>query len=334
MNQPRLAVVIPTYRRPALLARLLDDLARQSRLADELWIVDGEGGSADLRQAVRNSGWALGGRTAAILASTRANLPFQRYAGRVAASAASCLLYFDDDVRLRSPNVVADLVRAVEGGAAGATAEIRMGPPSGPRPGLTALLGPARLAQPGSLTASGARVPPLRSERIFPSIEWLRGGAMAFRTAALPLEAYPPELFELAEMGYGLGEDLVLAVIAGRSGELVLAREAIVEHPGDDVTRSYATDPERRGYARAVSRRLLAELRPFSAGRLWTAHAGAMAEALLSHNSGALRYAAAYLRGAMVRARTGRFCPPSGVDWRAEAQRTVESCFVIDRRAA
>ncbi len=334
MTRPRLAVVIPTYRRPSLLRRLLDDLSLQNRRPDELWIVDGEGGAEATLRAVQESWWIRGGGAATVLASTHANLPFQRYAGRIAAAGSTCLLYFDDDVRLRSRNVVEDLARAVTGGAAGATAEIRMGPGNCRRPGLTALFGPSRLARPGSLTASGVRVPPPREERIYPTIEWLRGGAMAFRTEALPLDAYPHALFDLAESGYGLAEDLVLALIAGREGELVLARDAIVEHPGDDVTRSYSTDPARRGYARGVSRRLLAELRPPGSGRLWIAHAGALAEAVLARRPKTLSYLAGYLRGATVRARTGRYLPSSGVDWDAEARRTVEAQTIVARRAA
>ena len=334
MTSSRLAVAIPTYRRPALLQRLLDDLAVQSRRPDELWIVDGEGRSEATRRAVIASGWAQAGGLTAVLESTRPNLPFQRYVGRLAADTCDCLLYFDDDVRLRSPDVVASLTEALEQGAAGATAEIRLGGATAKRFGLTALLGAARRTRPGGLTASGFRIPPAQTVLPYAPVEWLRGGAMAFRTAALPPAAFHFDLFDLAERGYGLGEDLVLACIARRSGKLMLARETLVEHPGDDVTRSYATDPRRRGYARGVSRRLLAELGPASPAALWAAHAGALIEAALGRQAGAADYIAGYLQGATAHARTGRFCPSSGIDWRREARQSLRACSIIDRRAA
>lgn len=335
MSASRLAVVIPTYRRPALLARLLNDLAGQSRRPDELWIVDGEGGCAATRRVAAASAWARTGGLTAILESTRANLPFQRYVGRLAADSCDGLIYFDDDMRLRSPDVVAGLAGALEQGAAAATAEIEMGPQAARRAGLGRWLGPASRSRPGALTAGGTRVAPADGAEPYVRVEWLRGGAMAFRKEALPKDQFSTELFDLAELGYGLGEDSVLAAIAARSGELWLARDVDVEHSGDDATRAYAAaDPRRRGYARGVSRRLLASLRKVSATALWAAHLGAMAEAVLALRADAPDYVAGYLRGATAHARTGRYCPGGSVNWTGEARATLRACAIVDRRAA
>lgn len=333
MRASRLAVVIPTFRRPHLLARLLDDLALQSRLPDELWIVDGEGRSEATQRTVAASAWSRAGGLTAILHSTRANLPFQRYVGRLAAESCDCLLYFDDDVRLGSDDTVARLAAAVEQGAAGATAEIQMGLQPA-RSSRGRRLGAVRRTRPGGLTAAGTRVPPAYGEGPNATVEWLRGGAMAFRTQALPPEAFSRELFDLAELGYGLGEDLILACIAARAGRLELVRGVTVEHPGDDATRAYATDPRERGRARALSRRLLADFRPVSPLQLWAAHLGAVAEALLRPRVGCWAYLDGYLRGATAAARNGCYCPPGGVDWSWEARASLKACNIVDRRAA
>ena len=98
MAQERLTVAIPTYRRPHLLARLLSDLARQSRLPDRLIVVDGEGYSAAVGAAIQASPWPRLARTS-IIHSTRANLPFQRVAASAAAGSEGVVLYVDDDIR-------------------------------------------------------------------------------------------------------------------------------------------------------------------------------------------------------------------------------------------
>jgi GT2 family glycosyltransferase len=332
MRASRLAVIVPTYCRPHSLLRLLNDLAGQSRLPDELWLVDGEGRSDATQRAVAASVWSQAGGLTAIVHSTRANLPFQRFVGRLAAESCDCLLYFDDDVRLAADDVVERLAGAVERGAAGATAEIQMGSQPA-QSGRGHWLGAARRTRPGGLTAAGTRLPPGNDSRPTAPVEWLRGGAMAFRREALPPEAFPRELFELAERGLGLGEDLILGCIAARLGRLELVHGLKVEHPGADATRAYATDPRRRGLARALSRRLLADFRPVSPLDLWTAHLGAVAEALRRPRGGCWAYIGGYLHGAVTPGRYG--CrPPVVVDWNLEARASLRACTIVDRRAA
>ena len=329
MSAPRVTVIIPTYRRPALLERLLEDLSRQSRWADELVVVDGEGGSPDVRLALERSAWVRGGRPALLIRSALASLPFQRYVGRLAASG-DAVLYFDDDVRLRSADVVELLAGAIEAGAAGATAPIDLGTPPPTPSRLARRFGGAAKTPPGGLALSGARLAPVtEAGRPYAAVEWLRGGAMAFRAEALPPESFPAELLELARQGYGLGEDLILARIARSSGELWLAVDALVDHPGDDPTRCYATIPWKRGFARAASRRRLRRYLAADRWELFRTHLGAVAEAALRRQPGRGAWIAGYLWGVVAR------LPGAGAtDWEAEARRSLQAVERIERRAA
>lgn len=326
------AVIVPTFRRPALLARLLSDLSLQSRLADELWVVDGEGGSPAVRQALTESDWARAGRPSGLIPSTQANLPFQRCLGR-AATNCEAVLYLDDDVRLRSRETVGALIGALERGAAAATAPIDLAGELKRKAGPHRWGAAARTA-PGSLTASGTRREPLVSPgQSYAPVEWLRGGAMAFRAEALRPESFPVELFELARRGLGLGEDLLLARIARRSGELWLALEASVEHPGDDATRAYSKAPWKHGFARSLSRRFLCPyLRPVpSTADVVRAHVGAISEALLRQEPGCARWVGGYVSGAF--ANLPRLLSDSEIDWAAERRRSLAGARRFIREA-
>ena len=89
------------------------------------------------------------------------------------------------------------------------------------------------------------------------SQDWLRGGVMAYRKAAMSEESFLDDLFALDHIRCGLGEDTILSRRIGSKGELIMVLDAEFHHPHDDQPRTYPIDAFRLGYARAYSRRLL-----------------------------------------------------------------------------
>ena len=263
-----LAVCVPTYRRPHLLARLLGDLARQTCQPDLMIIVDGNPSSGDVKALLGRhevpTSWSI-----LYIPSSHANLPFQRYLGWRIARRTRWLLYVDDDLRLRQPDALERLIRPLQTdrSVAGVTAQIvypaaRTAAPSvqgtwGSR--LAKRFGSGRGMPPGGLTPSGHRRPPGRGDPEYPEVEWLRGGVMAFRMTALSERCFSNDLFAMHHVGAGLGEDTVLARKARAGGRLLLARQVEFEHPNADLPRAYPTDGFHLGYATAYSRRMINE---------------------------------------------------------------------------
>lgn len=256
MAQERLIVAIPTYRRPHLLRRLLHDLAQQSLLPDRLIIVDGEGGSPAVRAVVEKSAWPAQAHTS-IIPSTRANLPFQRLLARSAAGTEGIVLYLDDDLSIQTPNSVQETVAALQSAPplfVAATADI-YGMSAPPLQSLAVRLwGSARSSPRGGLTPTGVRLQP--SEGDYPEVAWLRGGVMAVRAAVLARIDVPDALLAMAERGWGLGEDLILARLLSRHGRFVLARRARFVHPREPHSVAYRRDAREYGFGCAYSRRL------------------------------------------------------------------------------
>lgn len=334
MAQERLTAAIPTFRRPRLLARLLEDLARQSRRPDRLIVVDGEGRSPEVAAAVEESPWRSLARTS-IIHSTRANLPFQRLAASAAAGPEGIILYLDDDLRIPCPESVHEVVSVLEGSDSdivAATAEIEGIAPYSQGPAAARRWGAARLSPPGELTPTGVRVAPVGGE--MPTVRWLRGGVMAIRAGALSQVRAPDALLALAQRGWGLGEDLILARLLSSRGRIVLARRARFEHPADANSVAYRREDLAFGFASAYSRRLvndyyrggapprladrIALLRTYAGGSLW--HGFQAARRRTSP-----RFAAGYAAGAFA----GIVRPPSAqtltpdIDWPEELRQSV-----------
>jgi glycosyltransferase involved in cell wall biosynthesis len=331
--QERLTVAIPTFQRPQLLARLLADLARQSRLPDRLIVVDGEGGSPEVRAAVADSPWPSVARTS-IIRSTRANLPFQRIAASSAAGSEGVILYLDDDLRIPCRDSVQELISTLEGSAAktvAATADIEGIEPSS---GISAARrwGAVRQSLPGELTPAGVRLAP--HDGIAPTVRWLRGGVMAIRANVLSQVRVPDVLLALAQRGWGLGEDLILACMLCRHGQIVLARRARFEHPQVANSVAYRRDDLGFGFASAYSRRLVNDYyrggaRPLPADRiaLLRTYAGASAWHVVqaAGRRASSRFAIGYVAGAIagiLRAPAARRLTPD-IDWPEELRRTA-----------
>ncbi len=333
MAQKRLTVAIPTFRRPDLLAQLLADLARQSRLPDRLIVVDGEGESPQVSAVVEASPLRSHARTS-IIHSTRANLPFQRHAASVAAGSEGVVLYLDDDLRIPCSDSVHEVVSTLETSTTdivAATAEIEGVAPSS---GSTAAprWGAARWALPGELTPTGVRLAPLGGAT--PTVCWLRGGVMAIRADVLAQVRAPDALLALAQRGWGLGEDLILARMLCGYGRIVLAHRARFEHPREANSVAYRRDDLGFGFASAYSRRLvndyyrgaalprfpdrIALLRTYAGASAWHAWQAA-------RRRSSSRFAIGYAAGAFA----GILRPPSArrltpdIDWSEELRRSA-----------
>ncbi len=243
-----LAIAVPTYRRPHLLAQLLADLTMQDLKPDVLLVLDGDVHGDETRKALAR-GWPFATR---LIHSTQANLPFQRRLAYEASSGCDRLLYLDDDLRIRDHTSMRLVVDALDGhDVVAATAPIRTPGARNPQPWALGR-GSSRRVWPGDLTPAGNRTAPPADGGAYPQVGWLRGGVMAFRRSALSLDCFPEALLSMASTGLGLGEDLVIARRVLRRGRIALAIDAEFEHPGIDQTRSFVTAGFRGGFAAAL----------------------------------------------------------------------------------
>lgn len=204
------------------------------------------------------------------------NLSYQRYLGWLAAKELPVkhLLYLDDDLRLYQHNAVEKLIDKLEmdSRSAGATCEIIMGEVGeeySSHPALVEHLkknkrllflvdrfGAARSTQPGGLTPAGNRIPPAPSSTFSP-IQWLRGGVMLFRSDALKEDCFSEDLFALYHIRCGKGEDTYLSRQVMKYGQMIYVQDVQVEHPNNDLPKTYPITAYKFAYATAYSRRFL-----------------------------------------------------------------------------
>jgi len=272
-----LCLCIPTYRRAHLLKLLLEDLARQRCRPETLIIVDGDPESNEVAQMMDGTATQAVPRVRYV-ASSHANLAYQRYIGwRVAQEEkAEILAYLDDDLRIDQAEAVAELVAPLggtEGSVAGCTARIvypedregqygkvladRTAQAKAKQSVLVRWFGSSRKGVPGSLSPAGHRCPPETAPSGHTRVQWLRGGVMACRMGALSEDCFSHDLFALSELGYGHGEDTLLALRLAAKGELVFVHSATFLHPCADAPKAYATRARKMGFGVAYSRRLL-----------------------------------------------------------------------------
>jgi glycosyltransferase involved in cell wall biosynthesis len=272
-----LCICIPTFKRAHLLKLLLEDLARQGCRAETLILVDGDSGSNEVTQIMERM-TRQASPTVRYVASSHANLAYQRYLGwKVAQQAkAEILLYLDDDLRLEQGDAVAELVAPLAGNAGsvvGCTARIifpedregqygnaladRAAQAKAKPSLLVHWFGNCRKVMPGSLSPSGHRCSPEPSPSGQTRVQWLRGGVMACRMDALSESCFSHDLFALAELGYGHGEDTLLSLRLAARGELAFVHSATFLHPCADAPKAYTTRARKMGFGVAYSRRLL-----------------------------------------------------------------------------
>jgi GT2 family glycosyltransferase len=110
-NLPSASIVIPTWRRRALLRRLLFSIARQS-VADrvEVIVVDSDGGDGTAGMVARFSRRVH----PVVYLNVRNAISTKRNAGVVAARS-DTLVFFDDDMRLDEPTALDDALRQLAG---------------------------------------------------------------------------------------------------------------------------------------------------------------------------------------------------------------------------
>ncbi len=353
----QLAICVPTYRRPHLLSLLLDDLMNQTCRPGCLIVVDGDPESStesspessEVRKVIDRFNVRCV-QPIVYVPSAHANLPFQRYLGWLAAQGAEYLLYLDDDLRIRQRSAIAGLVRPLRSDAsvAGVTAQMCYPDRGTDRASYSwtnwaaRRFGSGKRTRPGGLTPTGYRRLPDASGRDYDEVEWLRGGAMAFRMSALSEESFGDDLFALHRIGVGLGEDTVLARRVRPRGRLLLARHVELEHPDSDITRAYPTDAFRYGYAWAYSRRMINDsYRGFAPPRLsdrlellrtYAGNAAWYAASMLTRPSRsrclpALGYLSGACAGIVAKPASCRLTPD--IDWRADAQRSLLAAITV-----
>ncbi len=276
-QQSPLGVAICTFKRPHLLEKLIDDILLQELLPETLIVVDGNPESQEVKKLLRKK---FSGqrpiRNIIYVPSNHANLSYQRYLAWKAAATQnrSYLLYLDDDVRLRSPEVTAKLVQAFRDlpEAVGITSLIRFGSEgmvkvnetwqeqrafAPKRSGKKSVFKYSKSVKPGSLTPSGHRVPPESTGLEYSRVEWLRGGVMLYAMPALDEGCFSEDLFALNETVSALGEDTYLSRRISLHGGLFIANKVEVEHPDEDLPRAYPVKSYQYGVATAYSRRFL-----------------------------------------------------------------------------
>jgi len=276
-NQLNVFLIICTFKRIELLLSLLDDIANQSLIPENVVIVDGDKQNNELPKILSTRKNALFNKIY-YLKSNHSNLSYQRYLGWKFASQkkTDCLLYFDDDLRLLKNNIIEEIVRQLINyeDVVGITTTIRMGkfgnkhesykkiinrkPQSSfLRNGITKF-GSSSKIKPGGLTPSGDRILPRSGENhSFSEVEWLRGGVMAYKMSAITSDCFLEDLFALDEKRFGKGEDTILSRRVMQKGKLIYLHDVIVDHPNVDLPKTYPITAYKLAYATSYSRRFL-----------------------------------------------------------------------------
>jgi GT2 family glycosyltransferase len=267
------SIVIPTYKRPGLLALLLQDLACQTRVPRYFVIVDGDPDSGAVRDMLCSLN--LGVATIRYVPSNHGNLSYQRYLGWKAAATLGVdfLVYFDDDQRIYQHDVIdwllnpmfepdSDVVgvgcysRQPEGEGNSATVylqAIKQTPRIVKKFGSRAALD----LKPGQLTPTGHRVGLVDRGQDYVETHWLQGRIMAYRISAMSEKTFSDDLFALDHVRCGLGEDTFLSRRVGALGKLKYTFRAVVDHPEADTPKSYPYEAYKYAYAATYSRRFL-----------------------------------------------------------------------------
>jgi len=322
-----LAVIIPTYNRPVSVVRLVEELGACRPAANSIIVVDSsDEPNTDL---LRHPGVRY-------LRSRHKNQPYQRYVGALAASA-PVVLFLDDDLYLERKDLLGRISEEFQRDAVvgvGVNFEhISSVPPvfgNGRGPVgrfLLRLRSWTRKARPaGMIDILGATGGMPHHDG---PVQFLRGGAMAFRRTIMS-QLFDDRLFAVCEAGFGMGEDKVISMRAGRFGQLWWIAAAYLRHPGTEGSH-YGGEPRHFLTKVLVSRLHVAkaycETFGYPQWLAYTGFAGALARAL---GSGMLRTThspGVGLRGAVkalgivfaTQLQPDRLCP--GVDFWADAAR-------------
>jgi GT2 family glycosyltransferase len=336
---PDLAVVIPTYKRPHLLQRLLADLMCQSVVPGLCVVVDGAPESGDvlfmLNELVASQPWQT-----TYIPSNHANAPYQRYLGAEIAKEYKWVIFFDDDIRVHESDVIEKIIEPFlwrNRSIVGVSPRIDF-------PSRSLIQKKTRNNYlPGSVTPVGDRVLPFDDGSAYVTVAALRGGVMAYRLKALLSVMFCEDAFAMSHIRCGLGvDDTFLSRQVGQFGELLYASCVRVEHPDTDVSRAYPASSYNLAYARAYSRRFIND--HFRVNRLPTLSdryfllknlLGNVSlgfwRAFQTMDKVQLAYAWGYLRGALrafLQEPTSKNLTP-GINWRVDAEQALVRGIII-----
>lgn len=339
-------VCICTYKRPSLLQKLIEDLLSQTARFNKIIIVDGDPSSEQVIGVLRE----YDKLSFVYIPSNHANVSFQRYLGWKLAkrSNAEILLYLDDDMRITQRDAVELLLRPLtdeDEKIVGTTAPIifptKIVDDSSRKSLSNRFLSKLKLFSwsgqntPGSLTATGVRIPPVDfSPEGYGRVKWAYGGVMAFKMSMLGQDSFLEDSFALHHIGCGLGEDTLISHIASKKGDIYLVPSAEFVHPNADDSKAYSREAYKFGYATAYSRRLINDhhqggsiltnrlslLRSYFSNNLIN-----LFSFITTLDSKALKYATGYFLGSM----RGLFQKPTAdrltpkIDWWGDAERAV-----------
>lgn len=353
-----LSICICTYKRPALLNILIQDIDSQSILPGDLIVVDGDPDSGEVKDVLLKADRI---KSIVYLPSNHPNLAYQRYLGwRIACeSEAHYLLYLDDDLRIRKADALSRLLEPMEKDprVVGVTADTVTGQigalASEPILGksknrgkwtdkLIEIFGSGRNIPPGGLTPSGHRRIPLRHAEGFTEVQWLQGRVMLYRMSALTSECFSKDLFALDHIRCDLGEDTYLSRQVGAKGTLLFGFDLGLDHPNADLPKCYPIEAEKFGYARAYSRRFLNDHyrvthSPHLSDRLalFKSYVGNTLlnwmRVISSHEDNDAAYARGYTMGALrgiFQKPTARNLTPE-IDWWEDAEKALAQAVVI-----
>lgn len=219
-------MVLCTYQRPESVGRFLDSIGAQTRLPDELLVVDASH-DAETERVVANQTVVAGALAYWRVTGPGRGLTRQRNFA-VSRVTTDLVAFFDDDIVLdhaclaeleNAHHVSADVV------CAGCFVEAFTPPTRLWRMRRTLKMIPD--LRPGSYTPSGMSVPWQFHPPTDGLIEgdWLHGGAMMVKT-----QAASEVLWDEALTGYAQGEDLDFSLRLRQRGRLVLAGAAHCQH--------------------------------------------------------------------------------------------------------
>jgi glycosyltransferase involved in cell wall biosynthesis len=222
MYTQALSIIICTKDREKSLRECLDSVFRQSRLPDELIIVDDGNLDGEAIVALAESH----GMPCQYLKKESPGLTASRNIG-VEHAQGDVVLFLDDDVVL-GPEYVAGIVEVFEadldGGVGGATGVLRIHY----RPGILAFLRFFGLdgRQPGAIMPSGYGVPVREGELTqIRRVQWLSGCNMAYRR-----QVFEKLRFDQRLGTYGWGEDRDFSYRVAREWTLVATPKAKLVH--------------------------------------------------------------------------------------------------------
>lgn len=220
------SVVICTKDRPDDLARCLDSLSRQTRMPEEVVVVDAS--ATTVESVVDEFRAKVGDATVVKLLRTEPGLTRQRNLG-VAATAGSVVLFLDDDTVL-DPDYVKELGSVFEEDRQGSIGGVggTIVPDTTPRESALRRAVRRMFLLPGygggRIKRSGYAEFAL-SPRVRMEVEFLSGCNMSFRREVLETLRFDERL-----SGYALGEDVEFSYRVSRSWRLVLTPDARLEH--------------------------------------------------------------------------------------------------------